>query len=117
MLVLTRREHEEILIPGLGIKLHVVSIQGSKVKIGIDAPQKVKIVRGELVSNSAMTQSTQDDPKPEKSRVTQQKQPLQSYLARRDQPSETIIANGLDYASDSVNPIVREVAIGYEVCA
>ena len=51
MLVLSRRPHEKIVIPGLGITVHVVSINGNVVRLGVEAPPDVKILREELVSS------------------------------------------------------------------
>ncbi len=50
MLVLTRREEQKIVFPTLGIKVDVLRIRGNVVKIGIEAPDNVPIVRDELVS-------------------------------------------------------------------
>jgi carbon storage regulator len=47
MLILSRKLNEEIKIsPGITIK--IVSISENQVKIGIDAPENVKIFRGEM---------------------------------------------------------------------
>lgn len=51
MLVLTRREGEALLI-GDNIKLTVVSISRSQVKIGIDAPKEVVILREEIADRA-----------------------------------------------------------------
>lgn len=48
MLVLSRRENEQIVLPDLGITLEVVKIKGNRVRIGIAAPDSVRILRGEL---------------------------------------------------------------------
>jgi carbon storage regulator len=48
MLVLSRKQNEEIQI-GNGIKVVVVDIGGGKVRIGIEAPKEVVVLRGELV--------------------------------------------------------------------
>ncbi len=48
MLVLSRREKSKIVLPDLGIEIKVLKISGSQVKIGIDAPDDIKVVRGEL---------------------------------------------------------------------
>ena len=47
MLVLSRRAGESIDIGGQ-IKIQVVKIQGNRVRIGIDAPDDIQILRGEL---------------------------------------------------------------------
>ena len=48
MLLLTRSSDESIIIDG-GIKITVLEISGSQVKIGIDAPKEVKVYREEIV--------------------------------------------------------------------
>jgi carbon storage regulator CsrA len=52
MLVLSRKSKEEIQI-GDDIKITVLRIKGHSVSIGIDAPGKMRILRGELPSSSA----------------------------------------------------------------
>lgn len=47
MLVLTRKQHEEIQI-GHEIVIKVISTGKGKVKLGIDAPADVRVLRGEL---------------------------------------------------------------------
>ena len=44
MLVLSRRVEEEIVFPHLGITLSVLQVRGRIVKIGIVAPQDVKVL-------------------------------------------------------------------------
>jgi carbon storage regulator len=48
MLVLTRRPGEALVI-GEGIRLVVLGVEGERVKLGIDAPREVAIVRAELL--------------------------------------------------------------------
>jgi carbon storage regulator len=48
MLVLSRKKDEKILLEGLGITILVVDIFGDKVRLGIDAPPHIIIVRAEL---------------------------------------------------------------------
>lgn len=51
MLVLTRKQHEKILLnssAGL-IVLDIVRIDGNQVRVGIEAPKAVHILRNELV--------------------------------------------------------------------
>ena len=47
MLVLSRRVGERIRIAG-DIVVVVTAIQGDRIKIGIEAPQSVRVLRGEL---------------------------------------------------------------------
>ena len=47
MLILTRKLNEEIKI-GSGITVKIISLSDNTVKIGIDAPQNIQIVRTEL---------------------------------------------------------------------
>ena len=47
MLVLTRRSEESIVIGG-NIVVTILGVEGDKVKIGIDAPREIQILRKEL---------------------------------------------------------------------
>lgn len=49
MLVLTRRVNEAIIIDNR-IKITVVAIEDDKIRLGIDAPPEVPIVREELLA-------------------------------------------------------------------
>lgn len=49
MLVLSRRESEKIFFPDLGISLEIVRIKGNIVRVGIDAPPEIRVLRGELL--------------------------------------------------------------------
>ena len=48
MLVLSRKRNEELVIRE-NIIVRVLSIDGNKVRLGIEAPDDVKVFRGELV--------------------------------------------------------------------
>lgn len=48
MLVLTRRTEESVVIGG-NIVITVLGVEGEKVKLGIDAPREVTILRSELL--------------------------------------------------------------------
>ena len=47
MLVLSRKIREQILIPGLNIRITVLSIGTNRVQLGIEAPPDVDITRPE----------------------------------------------------------------------
>jgi carbon storage regulator len=48
MLVLTRKPGEKIVIGG-NITVVVCELEGNKVRLAIDAPRDVRILRGELI--------------------------------------------------------------------
>jgi carbon storage regulator len=52
MLVLSRRTEQSIVLPGLDITVRVLAIQGNTVRIGIEAPRNVQIVREELLDQA-----------------------------------------------------------------
>jgi carbon storage regulator CsrA len=52
MLVLSRKEGDDILLPELDIVVRVLKIRGKAVSIGIDAPRGIRIIRSELESQA-----------------------------------------------------------------
>ena len=62
MLVLTRRDGEKLILEdemsGLSIAVTVVRINGTTVKLGIDAPPRCRILREELVEDDKPQRST-----------------------------------------------------------
>ena len=47
MLVLSRKPGEKVVI-GDGITVTVVEVKGNRIRVGIDAPDQVRILRAEL---------------------------------------------------------------------
>ena len=52
MLVLSRKINERIRIGGV-VDIVVVDIRGDKVRIGVEAPREIEVVRTELVDDSS----------------------------------------------------------------
>jgi len=48
MLVLTRKQDEGFLI-GKDITITIISIDGDKVRVGIDAPKHIRVIRQEMM--------------------------------------------------------------------
>ena len=48
MLVVSRRPNDRIVFPKLGITVHVVRVEGRSVRLGIDAPRDVRVLRHEI---------------------------------------------------------------------
>lgn len=70
MLVLSRKLEESILIDG-DVRIKVLEIRGGQVRLGIDAPRSVNIVRSELVPKESIHRSSDSvhQPTPHSSRV------------------------------------------------
>ena len=49
MLVLSRRCRETIVLPGDGVTIRVLEIRSNRVRLGIEAPSGVSVLRGELI--------------------------------------------------------------------
>lgn len=54
MLIITRKSEESFLI-GENIEINILEISNGKVRIGIDAPKNVKILRKEIVEEIKQT--------------------------------------------------------------
>ena len=70
MLVLRRKAGEAIVLNGT-ITIHVLAVEGERVKLGISAPPEVVIVRSELLENQGQApgsqpgQSPRENPRPQ----------------------------------------------------
>jgi carbon storage regulator len=60
MLVLSRKLSQQIMI-GSDIRITVVKIERNQVRIGIEAPDEVAILRGELLENFLDDEPAEDD--------------------------------------------------------
>lgn len=50
MLVLSRKEHEKIIFANLGVSVEIVRVSGNTVRVGIDAPPEIAIMRDEIAT-------------------------------------------------------------------
>lgn len=53
MLVLSRRSNERVVLPAVNVAVEVVQIKGNSVRLGIEAPPEVTVLRGELAARTA----------------------------------------------------------------
>jgi carbon storage regulator len=63
MLVLTRKRSEQILI-GSAIRITIVKLEGNQVRLGIEAPHTLPIVRGELLHRARRRDDRGSSPDP-----------------------------------------------------
>lgn len=52
MLVLSRKKNQSIQFPNLGISIEILRIDGNKVRVGVDAPAHIRVLRGELAGEA-----------------------------------------------------------------
>ncbi len=64
MLVLSRRPNQAVTFPGSATTVRVVSVKGNVVRLGIDAPPDVTILREELQPDAAARRATPDHGEP-----------------------------------------------------
>ena len=60
MLVLTRKVNQSITL-GQNIRITILSVEGDRVSIGIDAPRDVRIFRSELIEDTVSTNKESQD--------------------------------------------------------
>jgi len=56
MLVLSRKENEKILFPHLGIALQILRVGGGKVRLGVEAPSDISVVRYEIADQEQLNE-------------------------------------------------------------
>lgn len=81
MLILSRKAGESLILDG-GIEIKITEIYGDKVRIGIDAPAKVKVYRKELYATIKENQSA----------VVHTPAAVKDFLRLIKQPEETAAA-------------------------
>jgi carbon storage regulator len=52
MLVLSRRCRESVVLPADGVTIRVLEIRSNRVRLGIEAPSGVSVLRGELLCST-----------------------------------------------------------------
>ena len=93
MLVLSRKKDQRICFPDLGITVKIVNVNGSKVRLGVDAPAEVRIVREELMADGSS-------------------QPPRSEVIRLPQQFRHELRNQLNSLSIALHLFQQEVAAG-----
>ena len=94
MLVLSRKKNESIVI-GDNIRLEILKVSGSTVRIGVQAPRDVKVLRGELAPYGISDEDTSQQRELGDSRVSAVREDSEGYsfemtLPLKSDDSETI---------------------------
>lgn len=64
MLILTRNQGESINI-GEAVTVTVLGTKGGQVRLGIDAPRQIKVLRSELLDQAPDSKPRNDQPEPD----------------------------------------------------
>jgi carbon storage regulator CsrA len=107
MLVLTRKSQEQIRV-GENITITVLRIKGNTVRLGIEAPRGVRVVRGELPNFDGDVVFDGETAEGESSTIAEEAEeaageeveeaPLAAVLRRRSRSRERIARTGAAYA-------------------
>lgn len=100
MLVLSRKEDQKIIFPNLGISLEIIRVKGNSVRVGIDAPKSVRIMRGELLDRD------------EEAGATAVLESLEKNLSSLDAETRHTLRNYLNEANLAVNVAQKKIATG-----
>ena len=99
MLVLTRKTDEQILI-GDDIKITLIRVRGNSVRIGIDAPRDVRVVRGELEAFDSKSSEGADAGLSDREQVFAHPQP--KVAASRPKPATNRLSLDENNQSDPI---------------
>jgi carbon storage regulator CsrA len=118
MLVLTRKENEQILI-GDDIKITVVKVRGKGVRVGIEAPREVRVVRAELAKELAAATDWDEErcedesvfayPQPRALRHGASKVPSPGELSVNAAPTSGSVSSGVSEMANDKSPASVEI--------
>ena len=99
MLVLTRKPMERIQI-GDNITITILRISGNSIRVGIDAPREVRVIRGELPRfEDANDEEAEELPSGKEFSRQPQALPLRQFMANRSinisDPSTTQVTSAV----------------------
>ncbi len=120
MLVLSRRAQQRVVFPHLGISISVLQVRGRIVKIGIEAPESITVLREEVLSASAVEPETSDQENVEHKRRNEinllqlRLLALQSRIDRGEiVAAESVVENCLQ----NIQELDRDLALGNDSTA
>jgi carbon storage regulator len=64
MLVLSRRANEKIVFPSIQTEVHVLGMKGGQVRLGIEGPRQVTVLRQELSDRTKPWRDSESTPMP-----------------------------------------------------
>jgi carbon storage regulator len=108
MLVLTRKQSEKIRI-GNDITITVLKMKGKAVRLGIEAPAHINVLRGELVIELPAEEFEQDTLSKEKAKMPAPLHPTVNANGQRQPPTTHWPASPVDRAAVTQTDKSREI--------
>jgi len=92
MLVLSRRPQERIVFPTLGVEVEILGVSGNTVRVGVNAPREIVVLRHEVAEKDAARHAAQSEPTAQ-ARVDRQPAAAPAVQSVAAQPTEAISAS------------------------
>ena len=54
MLILSRKQGEKVVIPAIGVTLTVLEVRGERIRLGIEAPLELTVLRQEVLDRDQL---------------------------------------------------------------
>ncbi len=109
MLVLTRRENEKILLPDVGVTVELMAVTGNRARLGISAPDNIRILREEVAVNQAVLKQATVRGSMSRDFVHAFRNRLNAAILAAETVRMQIEAERLDDTSSTLDRIVTEL--------
>jgi carbon storage regulator CsrA len=108
MLVLTRRPNETIVLPGPGVTMRLLSVRNNSVRVGIEAPADVTVLRGEVQDRQQQWMTPPDASAPVRGLANRRVETARKGLAE----AQRLLAAGRTVeAAETLNRIDEDLAL------
>jgi len=112
MLVLSRKENQRIVFPNLGVAVEILRISGNAVRIGVDAPPEIRILREEITQRPDARQGAGNTSAVDQSGPVCQPESQDSANAREMREFRHTMRNLLNTTSLALHLMQRQLELG-----
>lgn len=103
MLVVSRKQNQSVVFPTLGIRVEILRMAGKTVRVGVEAPEEIQILRGELIDTES---SSSDDSMPGKSKADD------ASSSERAKQEQHDLRNRLNRANLAMKLLQKQLSMG-----
>jgi two-component system, OmpR family, response regulator len=115
VLVLTRRENEKILLPDVGVTVELMAVTGNRARLGISAPDNIRILREEVAANQGALQQVMTRGPVSREFAHAIRNRLNAAILATETVRLQIEADQIDATSASLDRIVAELRLMAEM--